>query len=106
MRFLSVFWQALVRLGIARETRIDRYSRLIRIGRDEYRYVEGERTLTLQIDMLKGRPSKLIYPSSIDRWLPPHEDKPITDLDRKRIAQKIADFMRKQGISVAIDDSE
>ncbi|MEW5978115.1 MAG: Imm74 family immunity protein [Acidobacteriota bacterium] len=104
MRFAAL-WQALVRLGIVHETRMDESSQLIPTGRDEYQYIEGKRRLRLQIELLKGDPSRVLYSSTIRRWLPPHQDEPLTEADRKRIALKIADFMRKQGISVVIDDS-
>ncbi len=101
---VSKVWRFLIWLGIGRETRIDDTSELIRIGRDEYKYVEGERSLVLQIDMAVGKSGKRIYPTTIKRWLPPYQDEKITEADRHRIANKIANFFARQGISAVIDD--
>ena len=99
----SIIWRLLIWLGVGRETRIDDKSALFKVGRDEYKYVERGRSLLLQIEMLHGRPSKLIYSSTIKDWLPPHQDEKITDEDRKRIAKTIAQFLTAQGESVQID---
>jgi hypothetical protein len=97
----SIVKRFLVWLGIAGETRIDERSQLVRVGRDEYKYSEDGRSLVLQIEMWTGR-SKMIYSSTIKRWLPPHENEQITDLERQRIATKIADFFQRQGISSTV----
>jgi Immunity protein 74 len=101
---LSKIWRFARRMGIGgRESRIDSSSQLIRLGRDEYRYIEGEHSLILQIDMLKGVPNRLIYSSTIERWLPPHRDEAISEEDRQRIATKIAGFLTSQGFSVKVE---
>jgi hypothetical protein len=98
----SKFWRFLVWLGVGQETLIDDVSQLVRVGRDEYKYLEGERSLLVQIDMLRGKPSKMLYSSTIGPWLPPHQDEPVTEADRSRIANKIADFLTRHGESVVI----
>ena len=100
---LSKLWGLLIRLGIGRETRIDDSSQLIMLGRDEYKYIEGERSLVLQIEMLRGVPNRLLYSSTIKRWLPPHQDERISEEDRQRIATKIANFLVSQGYSVKVE---
>jgi hypothetical protein len=91
-------------MGIGgRESRIDDHTQLIRLGRDEYRYIEGDRSLILQIDMLKGIPNRLIYSSTIEHWMPPHQNKAISEEDRRRIATKIAGFLTNQGFSVKVE---
>jgi hypothetical protein len=91
------------RLGLGgRETRIDDKSQLIRVGRDEYKYLEEERAVVVFIEMLSGAPNRLIHLSSIDQWIPPHKDQPITEEERQRIAKKIAKFLADQGYSVQI----
>jgi hypothetical protein len=99
----SKLWQFLIWLGIGRETRIDDSSQLIKLGRDEYKYVEGDRSLVLQIDMGIGQPSRLLYSSTIKGWLPPHQDEKISEEDRQRIAGKIAKFLVSQGESVKVE---
>lgn len=99
----SIIWRFLVWLGIGRKTRIDDDSELFQVGRDEYKYVERDRSLLLQIEMLHGKPSKLIYSSTIKGWLPPHQTDKISEEDRKRIAEKIAQFLTREGESVQVD---
>ncbi len=99
----SRIWQFLRRLGIGgEEKQIDATSQLLRLGRDEYKYVEGERCITLQIEMLIGEPKRAIYSSTIRRWHPPHENEEITDEDRHRIATKIANFFASRSISTIV----
>jgi len=100
---LSKIWRFLRRLGIGgQQTRIDDSSQLIRLGRDEYRYVEGDRSVNVYVEMLTGVPSKLIHSDSIDQWLPPHQDEQINDEERHRISNKIANFLTGKGYSVEI----
>jgi len=100
----SKLWGSLRRLGIGgRESRIDAESQLIRLGRDEYKYIEEEHSLILQIDMGVGVPNRLLYSSTIKRWLPPHQDETISQEDRQRIASKIASFLVSQGYSVKVE---
>ena len=40
---------------------IDELSSMERLGRDEYKYIEGDHALTLQVEMLSGTPSRVIY---------------------------------------------
>jgi hypothetical protein len=100
---LSIIRRFLIWLGIGRETSIDGDSELLKVGRDEYKYVERGRSLLLQIEMLHGTPSKLIYSSTIKQWLPPHDAERISDDDRKRIAERIAQFLARQGESVEVE---
>lgn len=100
---LTRVWQALKRLGTGcEETQIDSASQLIRLGRDEYKYVEGERSVVLQTDMLTGKPRRMIYSSTIKRWQPPHQNEEITEKERRRIASKIADFFAHRKISAVV----
>src|SRR5258706_7785603 len=78
----SPFWRFLIWFGIGRETEIDSTTQLFKEGRDEYKYVEGGRSLLVQIDMLGGR-GKMLYSPTIKRWLPPHQDERISEEDRR-----------------------
>lgn len=42
-----------------------------RLGRDEYEYEESGKRTTVQVEMLSGEPSRIIYASTIKSWLPP-----------------------------------
>ena len=44
-----------------RELKIDDNRSLVRLGRDEYKYCDGDHALVLQIEMLTGKPERLLY---------------------------------------------
>jgi hypothetical protein len=77
--------------------------KLVRIGRDEYKYSDGDHALVLQIDMLTEEPNRLLYSSTIKRWLPPHENEAIEAAQRREIAEKIGRGLEKAGYTVEID---
>jgi hypothetical protein len=85
-----------------RRAKIDDHRYLYRVDRDGYRYCEGPRCLLVQVELLRGRPNRLIYASSIDRWLPPHEGEPISPDRRQEIAETIRAFLDRSGDHAAI----
>jgi hypothetical protein len=86
-----------------RELTIDDNLSLVRLGRDEYKYSEGDHALVLQIEMLTGTPERLLYSSTIKHWLPPHENEPISSMRRREIAERISRCLEKAGYTVEID---
>ena len=99
----SKIWRFLRQIGIGgQQTKIDDVSQLIRLGRDEYKYVEGDRSVIVFIEMLTGVPNKLIHSDSIDKWLPPHHDEKISEEQRQKIAKKISTFLAGKSYSVKI----
>jgi hypothetical protein len=86
-----------------RELNIDDKRSLVRLGRDEYKYCDGDHALVLQIEMLKGDPERLLYSSTIKQWLPPHENEPIGSTQRREIAERISQCLEKAGYTVEID---
>jgi hypothetical protein len=85
-----------------RELNIDDKRKLIRLGRDEYKYCDGDHALVLQIEMLTGKPDRLLYSSTIKHWLPPHENEPIDSAQRREIAQCISHCLEKAGYTIEI----
>jgi hypothetical protein len=81
---------------------IDDTSSMERLGRDEYKYVEGDHALTVQIEMLSGTPSRVIYERTIKTWLPPHDHEKIDDEKRKAILKKICRYFEINGISYIV----
>lgn len=79
--------------------KIDDVSSMERVGRDEYRYIEGDHALTLQIDMLSGSPRRVIYSRSIKGWLPPHDSEAISDEKRNQIIQKVCKYFELNHMS-------
>jgi hypothetical protein len=91
-----------LRMVGGRKAKIDDNRKLIRVGRDEYKYYEGDHVVVLQIEMLRGKPSRLIYASTIHNWLPPYERDAISEAKRATIAETIRLFLESQGESAAI----
>ena len=83
--------------------KIDNVSSMERWGRDEYKYIEGDRALILQIEMLSGTPRRVIYSRTIKKWLPPHEKENITDLKRKEILAKVCKYFELNKISYTVE---
>jgi hypothetical protein len=94
-------WRWLRRFGGSRWT-LGEGETLSRTGRDEYEYCLNGRCTTFQADLLlaKGRDC-VIYPSTIERWLPPHEG-PIDEAEGERIAQRVCTFLISQGIAAEV----
>ncbi len=89
--------------GIGGEkSKIDERRRLYRLGRDEYKYCDGDHCLLLQIDLLKGQPNRVVYSSTIETWLPPHDSEPIESGQRKEIADRIGRFLEENGDVVEV----
>jgi hypothetical protein len=86
-----------------RELNIDNKRSLVRLGRDEYKYCDGDHALVLQIEMLTGKPDHLLYSSTIKRWLPPHENEAIGSTQRREIAERISRCLAKAGYTVEIE---
>jgi immunity protein 74 of polymorphic toxin system len=102
-----IFWTPklpIFRRHKGRETKHpDDKCNLIPLGRDEYKYCDGDHALVLQIDMLMGKPDRLLYSSTIKRWLPPHENEAIDSTQRREIAERIGRCLEKAGYTVEID---
>jgi hypothetical protein len=86
-----------------RKLNIDDNRSLVRLGRDEYKYCDGDHELILQIEMLTGKPNRLLYSSTIKQWLPPHESEPIDSMQRREIAERISGCLETAGYTVQID---
>ena len=84
-------------------TRIDSVSSVERLGRDEYKYVEGDRALILQIEMLSGIPQRVIYSRTIRNWLPPYDKEEIPDPKKKDIIEKLCKYFEQNRISYTVD---
>jgi len=65
------------------------------LGRTGIRYSEHGRSCFVDSEVLAS-PAIAVWPSGIRRWDPPHEDDLLTDDDRRRILQNIADAFASQ----------
>jgi Zn-dependent M32 family carboxypeptidase len=82
--------------------KIDETSSVEQLGRDEYKYIEGDRALTVQIDMLSGTPQRVIYSKTIKKWMAPYENEIITEEKRKEIVAKICKYFEMNNISYTV----
>ena len=83
--------------------KIDNVSSMVRWGRDEYKYIEGDRSLILQVEMLSGTPQRVIYSRTIKNWVPPHDKEAITDEKKKEILKKICKYFELNNISYTVE---
>jgi hypothetical protein len=81
---------------------VDDVSSMERLGRDEYKYIEGDHALTLQIEMLSGTPKRVIYSRTIKKWMPPHDNEAISDEKRKQILERICKYFEINRISYTV----
>jgi len=81
---------------------IDGLCSIERLGRDEYKYIERDHALTLQVEMLSGTPSRVIYSRTIKNWIPPYDGENITEEKRKEILGKICKYFEINNISYTI----
>lgn len=82
--------------------KVDEVCSIERLGRDEYKYIEGDHALTLQIDMLSGTPKRVIYSRTIKKWLPPNDKEAISDDKRKEIVERICKYFEMNGVSYIV----
>src|SRR5215510_5777749 len=82
---------------------IDGTASMQRLGRDEYKYVEGDHTLKLQVEMLSGTPRRVIYSRTIKNWLPPYENERITEQKKREILERVCKYFDANGISYTVE---
>ena len=87
---------------IVRRTRIDDRRSLHPFGRDEFKYCEDDHCLLVQLELLTGKTRRLLYPTSITNWLPPHEGEAISEARREEIVGTIWQFLNETGESTKI----
>ena len=73
------------------------------LGRTGMRYTERGRSCFLDSEVL-ATPAIAVWPGGIRRWDPPHADDPLTDDDRRRILQNVADAFASQDWGLEIVD--
>jgi Zn-dependent M32 family carboxypeptidase len=83
--------------------KIDNVSSMVSWGRDEYKYIEGDRSLIVQAEMLSGTPQRVIYSRTIKKWLPPYDKENITDQKKKEILEKVCKYFELNKISYTVE---
>jgi hypothetical protein len=68
------------------------------LGRTGLKYIEGDRALSIDSEMLlSDSPFAIMFISKIQQWDPPYSDQLIDDLERERITNNICEAFRSQG---------
>ena len=72
------------------------------LGRTGLRYVEGERSLHIDSEVLAGSSGIAIYTASIKNWSPPNADESIDGGTKTRIIENIRDAFRFRGFEIDV----
>ena len=67
--------------------------------RTRLRYSESGRTMQIDSELL-ATGGIMLYPSSVKRWDPPHEEEPVDDKSRNRIIENIRQIFESKGYEV------
>jgi hypothetical protein len=84
-------------------TSLDATSSIQRWDRDAYKYIEGDHSLFVVVAMLSGKPNYVLYRNSINKWLPPHENEILSNIDKARIFQKVRDYLDSRRVSYTVE---
>lgn len=68
-------------------------------GRDEFKYIEGEKYITFNAEMQSGDPSRIIYTSSIKRWSNDLLNDVVSEGERERIVINVSAYFTRNGIT-------
>lgn len=71
-----------------------------RVGRDDHRYFEGDRTVLVPGEMLTT--GYVIYAYAIKRWDPPHQRQRISRDERIRIVENVTRALESEGEQIKV----
>jgi hypothetical protein len=69
-------------------------------GRDVVEYRDGDRRMEINAERLGGNPRRIVYTSSIARWLPPHEHETLDADAKEQILENILKCFEMNGVNV------
>jgi hypothetical protein len=73
------------------------------LGRVGLKYTEGEKSLTVDSEVLMGPSGMVVYKSSIRQWDPPHSNQAIDKATRERIIDNIRAAFHFKGYEIEVD---
>ena len=76
------------------------------LGRSGMRYVDGDRVMFVDSEVLATPGVIATRRSEIKHWDPSHQDVPVTDEARIRIVENIRLALRSQGFDLQVDDQD
>ena len=72
------------------------------IGRDRFRYREGDHSIIFHAELFMGQPERRIYVSSLKQWDAPFENELIADAQKRIIIERISRFFKMREISYEV----
>jgi hypothetical protein len=75
------------------------------LGRTGMNYIEGDRTMRIDSEVLAKPGAMAIWSRSIRHWEPPHDTQPVTDEDRRRVVENIRLAFESQGYELQVSDA-
>ena len=73
--------------------------RVLPVGRDELKYIEDDHELLAQAELQSGKPERIIYASTVRKWLPPHDHETISPEKHTEILNRLLDYYRRQKVT-------
>lgn len=72
------------------------------LGRTGLCYCEGERSMSVDSEVVMGPEGLMVIADSIRAWSPPHEKELIDEARRKRIVENIRAAFRFRGLEIDV----
>ena len=72
------------------------------LGRTGLTYREAGREMFVDSEVLAGPAGMMVYRDTISQWKPPHDGKPIGDVQRERVLKNIREAFRFQGFEIEV----
>ena len=85
-----------------RISKVDDTTSISPVSRDQLRYRESDHVLLFSAELMAGKPERHIYASSIERWLPPHDAEPITEVRRAEMLREVCTYFEKNDQSYQV----
>ena len=73
------------------------------LGRTGLLYVENDRKMKIDSEVLMGPRAMVVYLDSISKWLPPHDAVPVDQGARKRIMDNIREAFLFRGAEISFE---
>jgi hypothetical protein len=89
-------------MSIFHNKRIDEHTTMVPLGRDQFKYREGDHEMHVTAELTAGTPARVVYASSVKRWLPPHDGETISEDKKAAILKKVVQYFMNNEITYRI----
>jgi hypothetical protein len=72
------------------------------LGRTGLRYIEQNKSMKVDSEVLAGPSGLVLYTDSIKRWDAPHEKEPVNEKMKQRITENIREAFRFRGLEIQV----